>query len=240
MAAGFTLTDNTQTPQAPELTTATFSSVTFNTGASDVAIVFISYNTEVTGTSNLAVTIGGSSAAIIKTPVFVDSFMTAIAYGSLGALTTAAVVLTDTGVGFGSPLIIQAGKVTGVTGTAYATNVSSSEQNPASGMSVNIPSGGVGVGQWGAYFENQTISFSGSTNDPSGDGQIASAIGNGLSVGVAHSLTSGAPTTISVTATYGAFAMISFSASGSTPTALASIAIPKKVFLKPKRPFMLR
>jgi hypothetical protein len=39
MAAGFTLTDNTQTPQSVGGTTATFSSVTFNTGGSDVAIV---------------------------------------------------------------------------------------------------------------------------------------------------------------------------------------------------------
>lgn len=215
MAAGFTLTDNTQAAQSPFGTTATFSSVTFGTGASDVAIVFISYNTNAGGgvPSSLAVTIGGSSATVIKTPNFADSYLTAIAYGSFGALTTAAVVLTDAGAEIGGVCIIQAGKVTGVSGTPFATNVSSVEQNPATGMNVNIPSGGVGVGQFGDYFQNETIAFSGSTNDPGGDGQIAFSGTNSLSVGVAHSLTAGTPRTIGVTAIYGAFAMISFSAS---------------------------
>lgn len=216
MAASFSLTDNTQTPQSSNGTNITFSSVTFNTGASDIAIVSWVIDDGLASGAIPAITIGGQSATVVSPGHTADHFIMGIAYVAAGALTTAAVVITATA----GVCNLQGGKGTGISASsAYATNTGAESGTNPFPCNVNVPSNGVGIACVGVYYQTTTVEFTGSTNDPNGDGQQTNATGDTWTIATAHTLTTGSPTTIDATNStsglYGQWSMISFTGAAS-------------------------
>lgn len=215
MAAGFTLTDNTQAPQNGFFTTITFSTVTFNTGAGDIPIVMFYLDTA--STTVPTITINGAGTTVYSTGLISSEFVVGFAYGTPGVLTTAPVVLTLSG-SVSAGITIQAGRVTGAATSPFNQQNSGGFVSSPAAMTVNVPVSGVGISAVCSFFHGSaTISFSGSTNDPNGDGSISNALGNTNIVATAHTLTAGTPQTITSTisdASTPIWAMISFSQGG--------------------------
>jgi len=108
-------------------------------------------------------------------------------------------------------------------------------------------SGGLTVAAFGVEgVESSPVTWAGATT--AGSTMEASATGSGNSVSISAASVS-APGSASVTAegngantgfTNNALIMLAFPPTGVTSSALASIAIPRKMFLKPKSKFYLR
>lgn len=200
MSAVFTLTDSSQTIQNNNSANPlTFSTVTFNTGASDIAIVIMTSNQNSATTGITSITINGIAATIVAPNSPTSS--TCIAYVAAGAMTTAPVVITynSTGGFTAADTILCAGKVVGATATPYDTEVFNQTTASSFNLTCNIPANGVGIFAGGDYFyPGPTPSWTGSTNDPGGDYFGGSSGGNGCSLATCHSITVGSPTTLTL------------------------------------------
>jgi hypothetical protein len=202
-----------------------FSSETFNTSASDVPVVTILWDEILvainsSGTPSFSVSIGGTLATCFSAPSAHDdkgnliptAFGTATCYISPTALTTTSVVVNTNSLysSLAPPafVFITTGKVTTTTPTPYSHNSALSLAAPSISMTTNIPSGGIGIAAIGLYRISKivggstftgSVTFSGSSNDPSGDNQFNIALGEGDFLATAHTTTVGTPSTITVT-----------------------------------------
>ena len=186
--ASFTFGGNigTSGPQSSSPYTVTG---TFNTGASDLAVVeFVQERDTHTGTiTSVSV---ASTTLTCQDGTNNGGDRTSICYGSAGAQTTATISVTFTGT---IHIWTGTGKIVTTTPTPSASNLSTGTQGGGVAVPFNfactVPSNGVAVGILGDYFTSGTRSFSSVT--PTQDAIINDAAENGTSIAMGHTTTAG-------------------------------------------------
>jgi hypothetical protein len=170
-----------------------FGTQSIGTPASD-RIVVVGVASNKTGTLS-SVTIGGTPATEAANPGNpATNFWTSIWYASIASGSTADITATYSSGSIGN-VIAMVGTLNGASPTPYDSESTTIDGcgDPTS-VTATVPANGAGVaiGLYGG--PSQSIAWTGSTNDPNGDYYTTDSGGNGLSAGLAHTLTSGSDT----------------------------------------------
>jgi len=240
--------------QRPFTATVTFTSVNSGTNfpSGSVVVVAVCWYVGTTGQGPTTVTIGGVTATQIFSAHDANVGV-AFYYAVMPSAETDTVVLTDNTSSW-NDVTIAAAILTGAasTPTDNGSNITDPADPQGLATGINLPTGGVGIAANCVTNQSSTnvptwVTTGNSAITASG-GDITSSEGSGhfTQLTLAHSTTAnaawvpqvnGSPA-YSFTSVFGA---ITWAASaGGGGSALASIAIPRKMFLPPKRKFYLR
>lgn len=177
---------------------------TFNTGSSDLSIVGVVNAVDSSAASVTSVSVAGTVLTCVQ-GVNNAAEQSWLCYGAAGAHPTATISIAYSGGSGVAILNIATGKVATTTPAPYSTGLSTSGQggavstpfafDPTTG-SGGVPASGVGVGVIGDFFTSGSRTIT--SLSPIQDAIANDTTGNGQSLGLGHTTTSGASSGVTV------------------------------------------